>query len=48
VSYLKYDADNLGAILEFELQKRFNIKDLTSHEREELVDKMMKIYDLIK
>lgn len=48
VSYLKYDADNLGAILEFELQKRFNIKDLTSHERDELVDKMMKIYDLIK
>ena len=48
VAYLKYEEDNLGALLEFRLQEEFNIGELGEWEKKYLVEKIIKIYDIIK
>ena len=48
ISYLKYDEQNLGALLEYKLCKEFGIKNLTEQEKEELTDKIVEIYKIIK
>ncbi len=48
ISYLKYDEQNLGALLEYRLLKEFGIKNLTEEEKEELVNKIVQIYSIIK
>ena len=48
VEYLKYDSNNLGALLEYRLQEEFNIGELGEWEKKYLVEKMIKIYDIIK
>ena len=48
ISYLKYDEQNLGALLEYKLCKELGIKNLTEQVKEELTDKIVEIYKIIK
>lgn len=48
LSYLKYEEDNIGALLEYRLQEEFNIGELGEWEKKYLVEKIIKIYDIIR
>ena len=46
--YLRYNENTLGMLLEYKLCKELGIKNLTEQEKEELTDKMIEIYKIIK
>ncbi len=46
--YLCYNEDNFGAQLEYELNQKFNVKDLSEWERSYMIERIIKIYDLVK
>ena len=46
--YLRYNENTLGMLLEYKLCKELGIKNLTEQEKEELSDKIVEIYKIIK
>lgn len=48
LDYLKYESQTLGMLLEYELQKEFQIGNLTEEEKRAIVDKMIRVYNLVK
>ena len=46
--YLRYNENTLGMLLEYKLCKELGIKNLTEQEKEELTDKIVEIYKIIK
>ena len=48
ISYLKYDEQNLGALLEYRLVNEMGVRNLTEEEKNEIADKMIEIYKIIK
>ena len=48
INYLKYDEQNLGALLEYRLVNEMGIRNLTEEEKNEIADKMIEIYKIIK
>lgn len=46
--YLRYNEDTLGMLLEYKLCKELGIKNLTEQEKEDLSNKMIEIYKIIK
>ena len=46
--YLRYNENTLGMLLEYKLCKELGIKNLTEQEKEELTDKIIEIYKIIK
>ena len=48
INYLKYDEQNLGALLEYRLVNEMGIRNLTEEEKNEIADKIIEIYKIIK
>lgn len=48
INYLKYDEQNLGALLEYRLVNEMGVRNLTEEEKNEIADKMIEIYKIIK
>ena len=48
INYLKYDEQNLGALLEYRLVNEMGVRNLTEEEKNEIADKINEIYKIIK
>ena len=48
IDYLKYENQTLGALIEYKLQEKYGMGELSDWEKNYISEQILKIYDLVK